>query len=188
MQYNIEYGLCSRGCRCCGLGAGCLGFCVLYTARHTTASAMMTDPTMMTDPMMTDPMMTDPMMTDLSPSSCAFGRGKKNAIDPSHRPGARRWAPGYSAGALPRAARHLPHTRALACFICQPNPNQKHLNPIPEIDCFDPMPACCCWHAALRVGVGVACSALWPVVVLAHKLWAQTQTPTHPEPKHNHRH
>jgi hypothetical protein len=76
-----------------------------------------------------------------------------------------------------------PH--ALACFICQLNPHQKHLNPIPEVVFFDPMPAFCCWRAALRVGV--ACSARWPVV-LARKLWAQTQTPTHPEPKHNHRH
>jgi hypothetical protein len=93
---------------------------------------------------------------------CVFGGGGGGAIDPSHRPGARRWAPGYSAGALSRRPGIYP-TRAhlLACFICQPNQNQQHLNPIPEIDCFDPTPACCCWRAALRVGV--ACSVLCPM-------------------------
>ena len=88
--------------------------------------------------------------------------------------------PGLFCWRFTTAARHLPHTSALACFICQLNPNQKHLNPIPEVFFFDPTSAFCCWRAALRVGV--ACSARWPVV-LARKLWAQTQTPTHPEPK-----
>jgi hypothetical protein len=59
--------------------------------------------------------------------------------------------PGLFCWRFATAARHLPRTRALACFMCQPNPNQKHLNPIPEIDCFDPTPACCCWRAATSV-------------------------------------
>jgi hypothetical protein len=32
------------------------------------------------------------------------------------------------------------HTRALACFICQLNPNQKHLNPIPKLIVSNPRP------------------------------------------------
>jgi hypothetical protein len=142
--------------------------------------------------------------------------------------------PGLFCWRFTTAARHLPHTSALACFICQLNPNQKHLNPIPEVFFSTPRPLFVVGarsappsagfllavvpstvehlkrhgfrkkrglasgrcsrpdariyksahqkiaRAALRVGV--ACSARWPVV-LARKLWAQTQTPTHPEPK-----